>query len=151
MKLCFISDCRQQHSPHGRAKHAIDLFVDERFISVREAITAGVQVRVVVVSARYGLIGAEAVVRPYGNGLTYERVDELYPALRRQWNQNAERWFADVDDLMLATTGPHLYVLQRMELPKVWIPRMQRTIYIHNSLQLEDWLTSELDHELAGA
>jgi hypothetical protein len=143
MRLIFISDSRQQWSgDYGSKVPAISLFHDERYVVLRHALDNGAagNLKVVIVSAKYGFINANYPIRAYGNGLTFEKVDRLTPAFKKQWDANVSKWFEGVDDLFLGVTGPYLYALQRMEIAIHWIPKVGKVFYMYAPFQVRDWL-----------
>jgi hypothetical protein len=148
MRLIFLSDSRQQWSGKYMSKvPALHLYHDERFVAVRKALEDDKveDLRVVIISAKYGLIDPYRQIRAYGNGLTYEKVDHLMPAFRKQWEDNAEKWFEDVDELFVAAQGPYLYVLQRLEMMIKWTPLIESeregiVQYMYQPFQVSDWI-----------
>lgn len=145
MRLLFISDSHQQWSK-GPVQ-AIRLFHDERYVAVRQYLRNRAEqsepsnLRVVIVSAKYGFISPRKEISGYSNGLTYDRVDQMFRGLQRQWLAGLDKWFTDdIDDLFLATTGPHLYALQRMEIAINQIPFIRRVQYMTTFPQVGDWL-----------
>lgn len=145
MKLLFISDSHQQWSK-GPVP-AIRLFHDERYVAVRQYLRSKLEttqppdLRIVIISAKYGFMSPSKEVTGYSSGLTYDRVDQMYNGLKKQWLRGMDKWFTDdVDDMLIAATGPHLYALQRMEIAINQIPSISKVQYMVTYPQVGDWL-----------
>lgn len=122
MRLVFVPDSTRQQTLDGGATPALLMFNDEIHHVVRDYQEMAEDLRVVVVSHKYGLIGGQAKIVPYSKRISFEDVDRLLPAFQKQWSSNEAAWFADVTDVCIALTGPLLYILQRLEV-MVNIPR----------------------------
>lgn len=145
MRLAFLQDSPRQLSVR-EAVPAINLFASEVFVLAREYLETHNDLRIVVVSAKYGFISSDLKIAPYGDGLTYEKVDKFRPAYKRQWQGGVSKWFRGVDDLFVGLDGPSRYAAALMELFIHFPPRVDR--YIDGGVapgpQLNRWLNAPL-------
>jgi hypothetical protein len=147
VRLAFLPETQRQRTNGGGSLPIIELFNDEVHLLAREYMQRPeTQLRVVIVSTKYGLVDAGTKVYPYTAGMTYERVDAWHRAFEKQWAKSRERWFHDVDDVFVGMSGAHLYVLQRLHVMIDYAPLMARFVVgnVSPGAQMERWLSTEL-------
>lgn len=145
MRLAFLAESTRQRTGGVGAVPILDLFSEEMHLLAREYLEHFPDdLRVVIISTKYGLCDSYKKVYPYSTGLTYERVDAWLHPFTKQFTQNEARWFNDVDDLFIGASGPYHYVLQRLGIAIDYVPRMQRAVYgnVASGPQCARWLNS---------
>lgn len=147
-KLLFLADCKQQWAGNKRFSRApaIKVFHDERFIATRTFMQDNPEssIHVVIISTKYGFIDPTTIIGTYSKTWDYEEVDRFFPALMKQWNRHIDRWLnSDVDDVFIAATGPHLYALQRVELPLLLVNSNIAPKNMYAPFQVRDWLNNK--------
>lgn len=151
MRLAFLAESSRQRTAGMGAGPILELFSEEMHLAVRNYLVRHPDdLRVVIISTKYGLVESTQKVLPYSTGITYERVDAWMKPFSRQWAKNAETWFKDVDDLFIGASGPYHYILQRLGIAIDYVPFMTRCVYgnIASGPQCVRWLNSTTSRSL---
>lgn len=145
-KLLLISDSDVQTADGGKIP-AIERFDDARYRVLREYVARpDVQLGIIIVSTKYGLIGRDKLIGTYRKAWTYDEVDRVLPALSKQWAEFRQgAAMKEATDLMIGCLDEHLYALRRLYLAIQYVPHMEQLHYVsggrgQQAQQIADWL-----------